>query len=145
LDVVAHHNSITPIVRELRDNGSRLSLFIEAVPAQIEMAARAGADIVEFHTGAYAHALDEGETQKAELFLVNMREGAQQAHNLGLEVHFGHGLTFDNVQKVAAIPQARELNIGHFMIGEAVFSGLESAIVEMRQLIDQSRVNIEVT
>jgi len=145
LDVVAHHNSITPIVRELRDNGSRLSLFIEAVPAQIEMAARAGADIVEFHTGAYAHALDEGDTQKAELFLVNMREGAKQAHNLGLEVHFGHGLTFDNVQKVAAIPQARELNIGHFMIGEAVFSGLEAAIVEMRQLIDQSRVNIEVT
>ena len=145
LDVKGQHNSITPIVRELQDKGSRLSLFIEAVPEQITWAARTGAAVVEFHTGAYAHALDAGETQKARSFLNNMKEGAKQASDLGLEVHFGHGLTYNNVAEIAAIPQARELNIGHFLIGEAVFTGLEATIVEMRRLMDKTRESIEVT
>lgn len=139
LDVVGQHNSVAPIVRELTENGARVSLFIEAVSAQIEAAARTGAAVVEFHTGAYAHALDDGDTDKAKAILTALQQGAQQAHSLGLEVHFGHGLTFENVGDIAAIPEGRELNIGHFIIGEAVFMGLEPAIADMRHLMDEAR------
>ena len=139
LDVVAGHNHITPIVRELADNGSRVSLFIEAVEAQIRAAASTDAKVVEFHTGAYAHALDEGDQDKADLYLEMFKDAAQLADELGLEVHFGHGLTFDNVTPIAAIPQAMELNIGHFLIGESVFMGIEPAILEMRRLMQVAR------
>ena len=140
LDVVAGHNHITPIVRELADNGSRVSLFIEAVEAQIRAAASTDAKVVEFHTGAYAHALDEGDQDKADLYLEMFKDAAQLADELGLEVHFGHGLTFDNVAPIAAIPQAMELNIGHFLIGESVFMGIEPAILEMRRLMQVARL-----
>ena len=139
LDVVGGHNHIAPIVRELADNGSRVSLFIEAVEAQIRAAASTDAKVVEFHTGAYAHALDEGDQDKADLYLEIFKDAAELADELGLEVHFGHGLTFDNVTPIAAIPQAMELNIGHFLIGESVFMGIEPAILEMRRLMQVAR------
>lgn len=139
LDVAGGHNHITPIVRELTEAGSRVSLFIEAVERQIRAAASTGAAVVEFHTGAYAHALDDGKTDVAESYLETFRESAKLADALGLEVHFGHGLTFDNVEPIAAIPEGMELNIGHFIIGEAIFIGLEEAISEMRHLSSEAR------
>jgi len=139
LDAAGLHNQITPIVRELADNGSRVSLFIESLPHQITASQKCGAQVVEFHTGAYAHALDDGDQEKASRILQQLTEGAKRAADIGLEVHFGHGLTFDNVGPIAAIPEGMELNIGHFIIGEAIFSGLPSALAEMRQRIDAAR------
>jgi len=141
LDVAAGHNHITPIVRALTENGSRVSLFIEAIEPQIRAAANTGAAVVEFHTGAYAHALDEDETEKAKAYIASFRAAAKLADELGLEVHFGHGLTFDNVADVASIPECIELNIGHFIIGEAIFSGLESAIGEMRRIAREAHAS----
>ncbi len=143
LNAAGLHNQITPIARALAENGSRVSLFIEAVPHQVEASHKCGAQVVEFHTGAYAHALDAGDKDKANALLQAMQAGAKQADALGLEVHFGHGLTFDNVSPVAAIPEVKELNIGHFIIGEAVFMGLKPAIAEMRRLIGEAR-NIDI-
>ncbi len=139
LDVDAGHNHITPIVRELTENGSRVSLFIEAVDPQIRAAARTGAAVVEFHTGAYAHALDDGSDEKAKDYLATFVKSAKLADELGLEVHFGHGLTFDNVGEIAAIPECMELNIGHFIIGEAIFLGIDDAIAEMRRIVTEAR------
>ena len=139
LDVAGQHNRLVPIISALNAAGSRVSLFIEAVSHQIEAAARTGAKVVEFHTGAYAHALDEDDQEKAADILTALKAGAQQATALGLEVHFGHGLTFDNVTPIAAIPEAMELNIGHFIIGEAVFMGLEDAIKQMRIIMSEAR------
>ncbi len=139
LDVAGQHNRLVPIISALNAAGSRVSLFIEAVSHQIEAAARTDAKVVEFHTGAYAHALDEDDQEKAADILTALKAGAQQATALGLEVHFGHGLTFDNVTPIAAIPEAMELNIGHFIIGEAVFMGLEDAIKQMRIIMSEAR------
>ncbi len=139
LDAAGLHNQITPIVRTLSDNGSRVSLFIEAVPHQITASKSCGAQVVEFHTGAYAHALDAGDTGKARELLTAMQVGAKQADALGLEVHFGHGLTFANVTAIAKIPEVQELNIGHFIIGEAITMGLKPAIIEMRHLMNVAR------
>ena len=139
LDVASQHNRIAPITAALAENGSRVSLFIEATRHQIEAASRTAAKVVEFHTGAYAHALDDGDIDKAEDILIALTDGGALAESLDLEVHYGHGLTFDNVASIASIPQARELNIGHFIIGEAVFLGLEPAIKEMRRLMDDAR------
>jgi pyridoxine 5-phosphate synthase len=139
LDVAGGHNHIAPIVRALRENGSRVSLFIEAVQAQIEASVHVGAEVVEFHTGAYAHALEADEQDKAAEIFNALEAGAKAAHAAGLEVHFSHGLTFDNVGKIAAIPEAAELNIGHFLIGEAVFLGLEGAIKGMRARMTDGR------
>jgi len=141
LDVAGGHNHITPIVRELTENGSRVSLFIEAVEPQIRAAASTGAAVVEFHTGAYAHALEDDEPEKAAEYLVAFRKAAALADELGLEVHFGHGLTFNNVSEVAAIPECVELNIGHFIIGEAIFTGLDFAIGEMRRLATEAHLS----
>ena len=138
LDVAGGHNHITPIVRALAKNGSRVSLFIEALETQIRAAASTDAQVVEFHTGAYAHALDEGKTEAAEDYLKMFEKAAKLASELGLEVHFGHGLTFDNVSPVAAIPECMELNIGHFIIGEAIFLGLDEAIGEMRKIVTEA-------
>lgn len=139
LDVVGLHNTLVPLISKLKANGSRVSLFIEANRHQIEYAAKTDAEVVEFHTGAYAHALDDGDTQKADDLLESFRESAKLADSLGLEVHFGHGLTFDNVAPVAAILECMELNIGHFIIGEAVFMGLEGAIKQMRDIATTAR------
>lgn len=139
LDVAGLHNTIAPMARELTQNGSRVSLFIEAQRAQIEASKSCGAAVVELHTGAYAHALEDGKTDLAATILESLQDGAKYAHSLGLEVHLGHGLTFDNVTDIAAIPEAVELNIGHFIIGEAVFLGLDPAIKEMRRLMDAAR------
>lgn len=141
LDVAGLHNTIIPIVRELMDAGSRVSLFIEADVEQIKAAARSGAQVIEIHTGAYAHALDAGDTDRADAILKSMQDGARLAHDLGLEVHAGHGITFENVAAIAAIPELKELNIGHFLVGEAIFMGLESVIQEMRALMDEARAN----
>ncbi len=135
LDARGGHNHLQPIIRRLRDDSIRVSLFIETDPAQIEAAAQMGVDIVELHTGRYCHA--EGDARTTEL--QRLREGAALAHSLGLEVHAGHGLTYETVGAVAAIPEMRELNIGHFIIGEAVFMGLVPAIQAMRAAMDEAR------
>jgi len=141
LDVAGGHNHIAPIVRELAAGGSRVSLFIEAAERQIRAAASTGAAVVEFHTGAYAHALDDYDSKSAESYLETFRQSAKLADELGLEVHFGHGLTYDNVGPIAAIPEAMELNIGHFLIGEAIFVGLNEVISEMRDLMIAARAS----
>lgn len=139
LNVTGLDNILLPMVRDLSDMGSRLSMFIEADPVQITASKRVGAAVVELHTGAYAHALDDGDQDKADKILKALQNGAKQAADLGLEVHAGHGLTFDNVAPIAAIPEIMELNIGHFLIGEAIFLGLEEAITQMRQLMTDAR------
>ncbi|WP_298914180.1 pyridoxine 5'-phosphate synthase [uncultured Algimonas sp.] len=139
LDVAGQHNRLVPAIARLADAGCRVSLFIEAAPHQIDAAASTRAEVVEFHTGAYAHALDDGNEDKAQAILEQLRDGGRSADAAGLEVHYGHGLTFDNVRPVAAIPEARELNIGHFIIGEAVFLGLGPAIRRMADIIADAR------
>lgn len=140
LDVVGGHNWITPFVAKLRDAGSRVSLFIAADAAQIEASVHAGAQVVEFHVGAYCDAVREGRVEAARAALQALRDGAAQAGRLGLEVHAGHGIDFVTVAPIAAIPEVAELNIGHFLIGEAVFTGLEVAVARMRRLMDEARV-----
>jgi len=135
LDAAGQHNHLAPIVARLNDAGIRVSLFIEPDPRQIEAAMRLRAPVVEFHTGRYAHV--EGEERAAELR--RLADAAALAWKNGIEPHAGHGLTYENVVPVAAIPQLAELNIGHYLIGEAVFVGLESAVHRMRELIDEVR------
>ncbi len=135
LDAAGQHNILAPIVARLTAAGIRVSLFIAPETAQLDAAARLGAPVVELHTGPYAHA--EGEGVAVELS--RLQAAARYGAALGLEVHAGHGLTFDNVGPVAAIPELAELNIGHFLIGEAVFSGLGAAIAEMRARMDAAR------
>jgi len=135
LDVAGQHNHLKPIVSRLRDAGIRVSLFVEADARQLETAAALGAPVVELHTGRYCEI--EGEEQAAEL--ERLRQGAALCERLGLECHAGHGLNYGNVGPIAAIPNVRELNIGHFLIGEAIFVGLEAAIREMRRLMDAAR------
>ena len=135
LDAAGQHNHLAPIVARLGDAGIRVSLFIEPDARQIEAAMRLRAPVVEFHTGRYAHA--EGEARAAELR--RLADAAALAWKNGIEPHAGHGLTYDNVVPVAAIPQIAELNIGHYLIGEAIFTGLESAVRRMRELMDEAR------
>lgn len=136
LDVVGQRASLGPVVAALRDAGIRVSLFVDPDPAQLDAAAGLGAPVVELHTGAYAlgHA---GE-------LARLAEGARHAAGLGLEVHAGHGLTYGNVGPIVALPEVRELNIGHFLVGEALFIGLVEAIRRMRGLIDAGRRRAEI-
>ncbi|MCL6684002.1 pyridoxine 5'-phosphate synthase [Sphingomonas alba] len=135
LDAAGQHNHLAYYCEKLRDAGVRVSLFIEPDPAQIEAAIRLGAPVVEFHTGRYAHL--EGAEQVTELKRV--ADAAALAAKNGIEPHAGHGLTFDNVQPIAAIPQIAELNIGHFLVGEAIFTGLEAAVQRMRALMGAAR------
>jgi len=135
LDAAGQHNRLAPVVGRLLDAGIRVSLFIAPEPQQIEAAMRLGAPVVEFHTGEYAHA--EGEEQAGEL--KRIADMAALAAKNGIEPHAGHGLTYENVQPIAAIPQLAELNIGHYLIGEAIFTGLESAVRRMRELMDEAR------
>jgi pyridoxine 5-phosphate synthase len=135
LDAAGLHNQLAPIVSRLLDAGIRVSLFIEANPRQIEAAMMLGAPVVEFHTGEYAHA--EGDRQAVEI--ARIAEMAALAVKNGIEPHAGHGLTYENVQPIAAIPQLAELNIGHYLVGEAIFVGLENAVRRMRVLMDEAR------
>jgi pyridoxine 5-phosphate synthase len=140
LDVAGQQNRLVPMIAQLADAGCRVSLFIEAKPHQIDAAASTRAEIVEFHTGAYAHALDDGDEERADAILAQLRDGGRMAQAAGLEVHYGHGLTFENVVPIAQIAEAKELNIGHFIIGEAVFMGLQPAIERMASIILDARV-----
>ena len=135
LDAAGMHNRLTDFVGQLREANIRVSLFIEPDPRQIEAAIRLGAPVVEFHTGHYAEV--NGAAREAELRRI--ADAAALAAKNGIEPHAGHGLTFDNVIPIAAIPQLVELNIGHFLIGEAIFSGLDGSIRQMRALMDQAR------
>jgi pyridoxine 5-phosphate synthase len=135
LDARGQHNLLAPMVTELKNASIRVSLFIEPDPAQIEAALRLGAPVVEIHTGRYCEL--EGEAQTVELRRI--ADAAALAAKNGIEVHAGHGLTFDNVVPIAAIPQLAELNIGHFLIGEAIFDGLAPVVKRMRDLMDAAR------
>jgi pyridoxine 5-phosphate synthase len=135
LDAAGQHNHLAPIVARLSDAGIRVSLFIEPDARQIEAAMRLRAPVVEFHTGRYAHV--EGEERAAELRRI--ADAAALAWKNGIEPHAGHGLTYENVIPIAAIPQLAELNIGHYLIGEAIFTGLEDAVRRMRDLMDEAR------
>ena len=133
------HNTLVPIVDELRAADIRVSLFIEADERQLDAALRLGAPVVEFHTGEYAHAFLDGDNERVAKEVKKVSDMAALAAKNGIEPHAGHGLTFENVQPIAAIPQIAELNIGHYLIGEAVFIGLEAAIRKMRDLMDAAR------
>jgi len=142
LNIVAGHNHIAPAVQRLRDAGSRVSLFIDADPVQISASADIGAQVVELHTGAYCDAFRAGEQDRAAAILTRLRDAAALADSLGLEVHAGHGIDYATVTPIAAIPQLAELNIGHFLIGEAIFIGLAPAIQRMRALMDAARTDV---
>ena len=135
LDAAGQHNHLAPMVTRLSDAGIRVSLFIEPDARQIDAAIRLRAPVVEFHTGKYAHS--EGAEREAELRRIT--EAVALAAKNGIESHAGHGLTFENVQPIAAIPQIAELNIGHYLIGEAIFIGLEQSVRKMRMLMDMAR------
>ncbi len=131
-----HQDRLSQIVTSLKNAGIRVSLFVDAQEAELQASAATGADIVELHTGRYCDARDP---QSREQALRQLQDGAKTAFGLGLEVHAGHGLNFETVGPVAQMPEIRELNIGHFLIGAAVFTGLEDAIMQMRALMQKAR------
>jgi pyridoxine 5-phosphate synthase len=135
LDAAGQYDLLAPFVRRLVEADIRVSLFIEPDPRQVDAAIRLQAPAVEFHTGLYAHL--QGEARSIELRRIT--DAAALAVRNGIEAHAGHGLTFDNVAPIAAIPQIMELNIGHFLVGEAIFTGLESSVRQMRALMDEAR------
>jgi len=137
--VVGQHNTLKPFIARLSDAGVRVSLFISADPGQIEMAARLGAPVIELHTGAWCEALAAGDAAAAAAEFDRISRAAAQAHNAGLEVHAGHGLDFLTAEKIAGLDQIVELNIGHFLIGEAIFAGLAAAVGQMRAAMDRGR------
>ena len=139
LDAAGLHNQLAPVVSRLADAGIRVSLFIEATETQIEAALRLGAPVVEFHTGEYAHAHLDDDRERTAAELKRIADMAALAAKNGIEPHAGHGLTYENVQPIAAIPQLAELNIGHYLVGEAVFVGLEESVRRMRELMDEAR------
>jgi len=139
LDVAGDENRLAHFIAPLREAGIRVSMFIGHARAQIESSARIGAAVVELHAGHYCDLHEEGHFAERDTELAALTEGAAYAHSLGLEVHVGHGITYETVGPLAAIPQVMELNIGHFLIGEALFRGLGPAIEEMRRLMDQAR------
>lgn len=139
LDVSALHNQLAPMVSELSANGIRVSLFIDPEIRQVETAATLAVPDIELHTGAYCEAVLAGDEEKTAHHLSLIRDGAQFAASVGLEVHAGHGLTYDNVPAVAAIPEICELQIGHFLVGESIFVGFSPAIRRMRETMDRAR------
>ena len=139
LDVARDDNRLAGFIAPLRDAGCRVSMFIGADEAQVRASARIGAAVIELHTGAYCDAHAEGRFDERDGELRRLADMAELGHSLGLEVHMGHGLNYETVGPVAAIPEVRELNIGHFLIGEAIFVGLDAAIREMRRLMDLAR------
>jgi pyridoxine 5-phosphate synthase len=139
LEVAREENRIAHFIAPLRDAGCRVSIFIAADQRQIEAAHRIGAQVIELHTGAYCDFHAEGNVAARDSELQKLTEMSSLAHSLGLEVHAGHGLTYDTVSPIAQLPEVIELNIGHFIIGEAIFRGLTPAIAEMRRLMDEAR------
>ncbi len=139
LDAVGQRSQLAPAIRTLKAAGIRVSLFIGAAPAQIEMAAELGAPAIEIHTGSWCDALAERRMHEAEAEWQIIRDGAERASGLGLEVHAGHGLDYGTAETIAALPQVVELNIGHFLIGESVFEGLVETIKFMRAAMDRGR------
>lgn len=139
LEVARDENRLAHYIAPLRDAGCRVSIFIAADQKQVEAAHRIGAEVIELHTGAYCDFHAEGRFEERDVEAQRIAEMAAFAHDLGLEVHAGHGLNYETVQPIAALPQVMELNIGHFLIGEAIFLGLAPAIAEMRRLMDEAR------
>ncbi|MFK7838541.1 MAG: pyridoxine 5'-phosphate synthase [Sulfitobacter sp.] len=139
LEVAREENKLAHFIAPLREAGCRVSIYIAADNRQIEAAHRIGAQVIELHTGAYCDAFAEGDMDTHAREMDALREMSSFAHGLGLEVHAGHGLTYDTVKPIAAFPEVMELNIGHFLIGESIFLGLEPAITEMRRLMDEAR------
>jgi pyridoxine 5-phosphate synthase len=139
LEVAREENALAHFIAPLREAGCRVSIFIAADRRQIEAAHRIGAQVIELHTGAYCDAHAEGHFDVRDAELAKLTDMAAFAADLGLEVHAGHGLTYDCVGPIAALPQVVELNIGHFLIGEAIFRGLTPAIAEMRRIMDEAR------
>jgi pyridoxine 5-phosphate synthase len=135
IDAAGQHNRLAPIVRVLSEARVRISLFVEADPRQLDAAKSLGAPVVELHTGAYCDAAGA----ERERHLKAIREAAAYGASLGLEIHAGHGLGYETVGPIAAIPEIRELNIGHFLVGEAIFCGLDASIRRMRALMDEAR------
>jgi pyridoxine 5-phosphate synthase len=142
LDVVGQHNALAPVIAKLVEAGIRVSLFIAAAPAQIEMAARLRSPVIEIHTGAWCDAVAEGRRNDAEAEFARIREGARLAAKLGLEVHAGHGLNYETAEAIAALPEFVELNIGHFLVGEGIMTGLGEAVRTMRAAMDRGRARI---
>lgn len=139
LDAAGQHNTVAPFVQRLREAGIRVSLFIDPDPRQIDAARALGAPVVELHAGAYCEAVLSGETERSARELALIREAARLGTAAGIEVHAGHGITFDTVGPVASIPEIMELNIGHFLIGEAIFTGLEASVRRMKALMREAR------
>jgi pyridoxine 5-phosphate synthase len=142
LDVVGQHNALAPFIGCLNDAGIRVSLFIAADPAQIEMAAKLRAPVIEIHTGAWCDAVTAGEAERAETEWQRIVAGAKLAQSAGLEVHGGHGLDYVTAEKIASLPQIVELNIGYFMVGEALFVGLADSVRAMRAAMDRGRATL---
>lgn len=142
LDAAGQHNHLKPVVHALKHAGIRVSLFIGAQQRQIEAAVSLGAPVIEIHTGAWCDALAEGDKDKAQAEWQAIVKGAELAAGLGLEVHAGHGLDYATAEEIAALPQIVELNIGHFLIGEAVFEGLTETIKFMRAAMDRGRARV---
>lgn len=139
LEVVRAKSVLSPKIAFLAQAGIRVSLFIEPDPRQIEASAEIKAAVVELHTGAWCEAIMQGKVHPAQYEFERLRAGARQAHKLGLEVHAGHGLDFDTAEAISAFPEIAELNIGHYMIGEAIFSGLENVVRNMRAAMERGR------
>lgn len=139
LDVARGHNEVAPYVRRLADAGIRVSLFIDPHPVQIAVAHALGAPVVELHTGAYCAAVAAGDILRAENELNLIRKAAEEGAARGIEIHAGHGITFESVGPVTAVPQVAELNIGHFLVGEALFTGLDAAVRRMKALMAEAR------
>jgi pyridoxine 5-phosphate synthase len=139
LDVVGQHNALAPFIAKLTDGGIRVSLFIAADPRQIEMAAKLRAPVVELHTGAWCDAVVDGHADKAEAEWQRIVAGARLAKAAGLEVHAGHGLDYATAETISALPELAELNIGYFMIGEAIFVGLAETVKAMRAAMNRGR------
>ena len=140
LDVVKEEKKLAHFITPLRDKGSRVSIFIAADENQIRASSRIGAQVVELHTGAYCDLHYEKSFWERDAELARLKDMAFLAHDLGLEVHAGHGLTFETVTPIAELPEVVELNIGHFLIGESIFTGLTEAILRMRELMDKARL-----
>lgn len=138
LDVAAQHNHVAPYVRQLNEAGIRTSLFIDPDPVQVAVAEALKAPVIELHTGAYCAAI-ERDASEAARELAALQNAAKEGAARGLEIHAGHGITFESVTPIAAIPELAELNIGHFLVGEAIFTGLDHAVGEMRRLMDEAR------
>jgi pyridoxine 5-phosphate synthase len=144
LELVGQRQHLAPAIGALREAGIRVSLFISAAPAQIETAAVLGAPVIEIHTGAWCDALAAGDNDTAAAEWRCIREGARQARGLGLEVHAGHGLDYASAETIAELPEIVELNIGHFLVGEAIFAGLTETTRNMRAAMQRGRARAQV-